>query len=405
MQRELFEPLKAHLLKKEFTILTGARQTGKSTLLRQLEAYCKTKSLPSVFLNFENKDVLSALDEQPLNLLNYLPDVKTRVIAFIDEIQYLKDPSNFLKLLYDEHVERVKIVATGSSAFYMDDHFRDSLAGRKRVFQLLTCSFNEYLQLNGKDELLQEKNRILSNKQARTTQLEYLRQEWYSYMLYGGYPAIITEPDRNEKIEKLKEIRDSFVKRDILESGVQNEIAFFHLFRLLAGQSGCLVNVHELSVTLRITNDTVNNYLRILQKCFHLALVKPFFRNLRKELTKMPKGFLLDSGLRNCLLNNFQQIPDRMDKGELWETVYFRVLAGKFGWDNIYYWRTADGNEVDFILPEGENPCAVEIKYDEALIKPGKYKKFTEAYPKIPLHFAWLHPFNEDFFRRLNLDF
>ena len=107
MQRELFEPLKAHLQKKEFTILTGARQTGKSTLLRQLEAYCKTQSLPSVFLNFENKDVLSALDEQPLNLLNYLPDVKTRVIAFIDEIQYLKDPSNFLKLLYDEHVERV----------------------------------------------------------------------------------------------------------------------------------------------------------------------------------------------------------------------------------------------------------------------------------------------------------
>jgi predicted AAA+ superfamily ATPase len=98
-------------------------------------------------------------------------------------------------------------------------------------------------------------------------------------------------------------------------------------------------------------------------------------------------------------------MPDRMDKGELWETMYFRVLADKFGCDNIYYWRTADGNEVDFILPEEENPCAVEIKYDEALIKPGKYKKFTEAYPKIPLHFAWLHPFNEDFFRRLNLDF
>ena len=96
------------------------------------------------------------LDEQPIDLLNYLPNVKERVIAFIDEIQYLQDPSNFLKLLYDEHAEKVKIVATGSNAFYMDDHFRDSLAGRKKVFQLLTCSFNEYLQLNGKDELLLE---------------------------------------------------------------------------------------------------------------------------------------------------------------------------------------------------------------------------------------------------------
>ncbi len=400
MRRALFEPLAAHLQKKEFTIITGARQTGKSTLLRQLEAHCKELSIPSVFLNLENKDILPVLNEQPLNLLNYLPDVKGRVIVFIDEIQYLDDPSNFLKLLYDEHVEKVKIVASGSSVFYIDDHFRDSLAGRKRVFQLFTCSFNEYLQLRDKDALLQEYERILSNKKAKTTQLEYLRLEWQSYMLYGGYPAVVTEPDFREKIEKLKEIRDSFVKRDILESGVQNETAFYHLFRLLAEQSGCLMNVHELSTTLRIKNDTVNNYLHILQKCFHLALVKPFFHNLRKELTKMPKGFLLDTGLRNCLLNNFQQISDRMDKGELWETVLFRVLADKYGWDAIYYWRTADGNEVDFVLPEIESPFAIEAKYDEALIKPGKYKKFVEAYPEIPLHFVWLYPFSEEFFRR-----
>jgi predicted AAA+ superfamily ATPase len=327
--------------------------------------------------------------------------VDGKIIVFLDEIQYLKDPSNLLKLLYDEHVERIKIVATGSSAFYIDDHFRDSLAGRKRVFQLLTCSFDEQLRLNEKDDLLVEYQRILSNKQAKTAQLGYLQQEWQSYLLYGGYPSVITESDRKEKIEKLKEIRDSFVKRDILESGVQNETAFFHLFRLLAEQSGSLVNVHELSVTLRIKTDTVSNYLHILQKCFHLALIKPFFRNLRKELTKMPKGFLLDSGLRNSLINNFQPIPDRLDKGELWETSFFRALADKYGRDEIYYWRTADNNEVDFVLPEIEAPFAVEAKYDELAIKPSKYKKFTETYPEIPLHYAWLYPFNENFFRRL----
>jgi predicted AAA+ superfamily ATPase len=402
MRRALFGQLANHLLKKEFTIITGARQTGKSTLLRQLETHCKELSIPSVFLNLENKDILSVLNEQPLSLLNYLPNVKGRVIVFLDEIQYLNDPSNFLKLLYDEHVEQVKIVATGSSAFYIDDHFRDSLAGRKRVFQLLTCSFNEYLQLREKAELLLEYERILSNKAAKTTQLEYLRLEWQSYMLYGGYPGVITEPDIREKIEKLREIRDSFVKRDILESGVQNETAFYHLFRLMAEQSGSLVNTHELSTTLRIKNDTVSSYLHILQKCFHLVLIKPFFRNLRKELTKMPKGFLLDTGLRNCLLNNFQQIPDRQDKGELWETVYFRTLVDKYGWDSIYYWRTADGNEVDFVLPEIEKPFAIEAKYDEALIKPSKYKKFAETYPEIPMRFAWLYPFNEEFFRRLD---
>lgn len=401
MQRNLFEPLAAHLDKKEFTILTGARQTGKSTLLRQLETYCKEMSKPSVFLNLENRDILSILDDNPLNLLNYLPTAEGRTIVFLDEIQYLKEPSNFLKLLYDEQVGRVKIIATGSSAFYIDDHFRDSLAGRKRVFQLLTCSFDEHLRLKGKDDLWQEYQRIFSNKQAKTVQLEYLRQEWQSYLLYGGYPAVIIEPDQKEKIEKLKEIRDSFVKRDILESGVQNETAFFHLFRLLAAQSGCLVNVRELSVTLRIKSETVNSYLRVLEKCFHLALIKPFFRNLRKELTKMPKGFLLDSGLRNSLLNNFQLITDRIDKGKLWETAFFRALADRYGWDQVYYWRTADSNEVDFVLPEIETPFAVEAKYDEATIKYSKYKKFTETYPMIPLHFAWLYPFDEDFFRRL----
>ncbi|HLA57955.1 MAG TPA: AAA family ATPase [Puia sp.] len=186
MQRALFDELAAHLDKKEFTILTGARQTGKSTLLRQLEARCKALAIPCVFLNLENKDFLIELNGHSLNLLNYLPDTADRVVVLIDEVQYLDDPSNFLKLLYDEHVQRVKIVATGSSAFYIDDHFRDSLAGRKRVFQLLTCSFTEYLQLAGKEELLQELTRIRSNEQAKTIQLDYLRHEWESYMLYGG---------------------------------------------------------------------------------------------------------------------------------------------------------------------------------------------------------------------------
>jgi len=270
------------------------------------------------------------------------------------------------------------------------------------VFQLPTCSFDEYLKLTGKDHLLADLQRIVIKKEAKTIHLQDLQQEWQSFMLYGGYPAIITEPDRKEKIEKLKEIRDSFVKRDILGSGVRDEMAFFHLFRLLAAQSGCLVNVHELSSTLRIKGDTVINYLRILQKCFHLTLVKPFYRNLRKELTKMPKSFLLDTGLRNSLLNNFQSIQERVDKGGLWEAMCFRALADRFGWDAVYYWRTADGNEVDFILPEIGSPFALECKYDEALISHSKYKKFKHAYPENPLNFIWLHPFDEDFFRRLN---
>ncbi len=404
IRRKLFEDLQAHLLKKEFSIITGARQTGKSTLLKQLETSCREMKIPVVFLNLENKTILAELNENPLNLLKFMPEPNTRTIALVDEIQYMDDPSNFLKLLYDEHSEQIKVVATGSSAFYMDHQFKDSLAGRKKIFQLNTCSFDEHLELSGKSDLREEKDHLLKNGDFKSTLIDYLRVELESYMIYGGYPAIVTEPDKQEKMNRLKDIRDSFVKRDILESGVINETAFYNLFRILAGQTGGMVNVNELSSALRIKNETADNFLTIMQKCFHIALIKPFFRNLRKELVKMPKVFMLDTGLRNCLLNNFQPLAARIDKGELWENTVFRILADKIGTDAIQYWRTSAGNEVDFVLSENERLKAIEVKYDNNQVNLNKYKLFTENYPDIPLQFFWLNPFGQDFFRRIYLN-
>jgi len=400
MRRNLFKILQSHLAKKEFTIITGARQTGKSTLLQQLDNYCKEKNIPTVFLNLENKSLLSELNKSPLHIMNFLPVLNQRIVVFIDEIQYLEDPSNFLKLLYDEHVKSIKIVATGSSAFYIDKTFKDSLAGRKRIFHLYTCSFDEYLKFRKKEELYDDVKRLQTNSSAKSVKMELLQQEWNNYMVYGGYPAVALEPDSKEKIAYLKEIRDSFVKRDILESGVQNENAFYNLFRIMAGQTGNLLNVNELSATLKLKNETINNYLYILQKCFHIALVRPFSQNLRKELIKMPKIYLLDNGLRNCLINNFELPAFRLDKGELWENLYFRLLAEKYDMDDISFWRTTEGNEVDFVMNRIENPYAVEVKFSENAIKESKYKMFRDTYPDIPLQFAWIEPFDEDFFRR-----
>jgi predicted AAA+ superfamily ATPase len=401
LHRKLFEDVKEHLLKKEYSIITGARQTGKSTLLKQLEVYCNQTKIPVVFLNLENRTLLAELNENPLNILKFTSEPNIKTVVLVDEIQYLDDPSNFLKLVYDEHSSQIKVVATGSSAFYIDHKFKDSLAGRKKLFQLYTCSFDEYLLLSGKSHLLEEKNHILKIGNYKSTLIDYLRIEWEVYMIYGAYPSIITEPDKHEKINRLKEIRDSFVKRDILESGVVNESAFYNLFRILAGQTGNLVNVNELSSTLRIKNETVDNYLTVLEKCFHIALTKPFYGNLRKELIKMPKVFLFDTGLRNCLLDNFQPLSVRNDKGELWENTVFRIFVDKFGADAIRYWRTSAGNEVDFVLSDIGETKAFEVKFDKNQIKVNKYKLFTEAYPEIPLRFIWLYPFDQDFFRRI----
>jgi uncharacterized protein len=398
IRRKLFDKLLAHLEKKEFSILNGSRQTGKSTLLRQMETHCKEQNIPVVFLNLENKSILSELNENPLNVLGYISNINKRTIVFVDEVQYLDDPSNFLKLLFDDHVDKIKIIASGSSAFYLDDKFRDSLAGRKRIFQLFTCSFDEYLELSGKTELLQEKNRLSNNPDSKSTKIDYLRVEWENYLLFGGYPAVITEPNPDEKILRLRELRDSFVKRDVQESGVVNETAFYSLMRILAAQTGNLVNINGLANTLRIQNSTAINYLNVMQKCFHIAMVKPFFKNLRKELVKMPKVYFLDTGMRNCLLENFQASSIRTDKGELWENMVFKQLIEKNPIDSIHYWRTSSGQEVDFVLAGIPHPKAIEAKFDKALIKKSKYRKFKETYPGIPLQFAWMVPF-DDFFQ------
>jgi len=400
MERDLYHQIIEHLEKKEHTIITGARQTGKSTLLKQTADYCGKKNVPVVFLNLENKDILIELEQSPLNLMKFLPDTDKKVMVFMDEVQYLSDPSNFLKLIFDEYKDKIKIIATGSSAFYIDRKFNDSLAGRKHIFFLPTCSFDEYLKFTGSGKLLNEIHQIRNKKSYKSLALQLIKKEYDNYIIYGGYPAVILEKQVKEKINILTDIRDSFCKKDILESGVKNEIDFYKLFRILAAQIGNLLNVNELSKTLKIKHETVENYLYILQKCFHIALVRPFSNNIRNELTKMPKVYLLDTGMINVLTNNFQPLDEKLNKGNFLENIYYRQLAEHYGMSNINFWRTTNGNEVDFIIHEPGKPSrAVELKYNNEKINESKYNKFRADYPEINLTFTHYAPFSEDFFR------
>jgi len=400
MERDLYHKIIEHLDRNEYTIITGARQTGKSTLLKQTADYCKKKNVPVVLLNLENKDILTELEQTPLNLMKFLPDTDKKIIVFLDEVQYLSDPSNFLKLIYDEYKEKIKIVATGSSAFYIDRKFNDSLSGRKQIFFLPTCSFIEYLKFNSAVHLLDELNQIKNKEEYKSLVLQLIKKEHDNYVIYGGYPAVILEKEINEKINILTDIRDSFIKKDILESGIKNEIEFYKLFRILAAQTGNLLNVNELSKTLQIKHETAENYLYVLQKCFYIALVKPYSKNIRNELTKMSKVYFLDTGIMNVLTNNFQPLEEKINKGNYWENIYFRQIAELYGISNINFWRTASGNEVDFIIQKtGKPSCAVEVKYSKDKVNDSKYKKFRADYPEINLSFAYYEPFSEDFFR------
>lgn len=399
--RKIYSELQEHLSSKRHTILVGSRQTGKTTLLKQLRDYCKEQGWPTAYLDIEHKDIREELDKAPGNVFLYAPLTQERVYLFIDEIQKLEDPSNFLKQIYDDwkDSQRVKIVATGSSAFYMDAKFNDSLPGRKRVFRLYTCDFEEYLLLGGKDEMLEEVRRLRAVTDAKSAVLPLLQRELHEYIRFGGYPEVVTETEEEEKIDILKDLRDSFVKKDIEDAGIKDEDTFYRLMQILASQVGGLTNSSELGKMLRKKNETIVKYMDVMEKSFHIVRVKPFFRNLEKELVKMPMTYFLDSGMRNVLLNNFQPFIISPDKGKTWENQAFRILVDKYGVDEIRFWRTTDKKEVDFVLPMQNPPLAYEVKQNEHAADVSKYKTFREAYPEFLFRFLCLEPFSEEVMR------
>ena len=304
----------------------------------------------------------------------------------IDEVQYAADPSNFLKYLYDVYGENLKIVATGSSAFYIDKKFTDSLSGRKRVFELKTLSFEEWLIFKNLSDLSKELGIIRERKQYTSISHRELSEMLNEYLIFGGYPEVVLEHKEEEKIKLLKEIKDSFLKRDIDESGISNPDKFYNLLSLLAGQIGNLVNRNELSSTIGIDHKTIDKYLYVLRNCFHIELVKPFHSNLRKELTKMPKVYFKDDGLRNVALNRFYDFRIREDQGSLLENFVYKRLSNLFDRDVINFWRTSSNKEIDFVISTSyRQGLAYEVKLKCKNLKRSSQQTFAEHYPNYSL--------------------
>lgn len=373
--RELTPKIKKELAGDEILLIVGARQAGKTTLLHQVEDIIKRQKKICHFLNLEDPEYLSLLNKSPKNLFKIFSfDLKQRNYLLIDEVQYLENPTNFLKYFYDEYKNKIKIIATGSSAFYLDRKFRDSLVGRKKIFHLFTLSFQEFLRFKEEKELAQKDFSKLSLAEKEKA-LFYYRE----YLIYGGYPRVALAPF-TEKEEVLKDIAYSYIKKDIFEANIRREEAFFKLLKLLASQVGNLVNASELSSTLKVSRTAVEDYLALMQRSFHIALISPFYRNLRKEITKMPKVYFFDLGLRNFLLRNFKPFEQREDKGQILENALFRELLKSYDIEEIKFWRTSQGQEVDFVVQE---KVAYEVKTVPERFKKSKYKLFFENYPKI----------------------
>jgi uncharacterized protein len=387
LRTNIFNELWAHTKKKQCTVLIGARQIGKTTLLKQLADKLIHNDQIAVQLNLERKEILNDLNAKPENIFNYIPQVDEQVFVLIDEVQYLNDPSNFIKLLYDEYADKIKLIVTGSSAFYIDKNFKDSLAGRKKIFELYTLSFEEFLQFKNEDTLLKSLQQFKKAKLKKIIAAPRLWTLIEEYIIYGGYPEVVLATTVPEKIEVLEELKNSFLKKDILESGINEELKFYNTMQILASETGSLLNINSLGLTVKANNSTIEHAIWIMRKCFHIQLARPYFNNVRKELSKMPKVYFNDTGLRNCLINYYAPLAQRLDKGALFENFIFTLLRNQFQQDEIKYWRTADGNEVDFVIDRVADAKAYEIKFSNTENKLNKYKKFTSSYPDVAFSF------------------
>jgi len=359
IQRFLLSQIKDLLLPGKVLVLYGPRQVGKTTLANDLLASIQLRSR---FVNADEliyRDPLSSQNRQRLG--EVLGDADLLVI---DEAQRVPNIGINLKILIDSF-PRAIVIATGSASFDLANKISEPLTGRTLTFNLYPVSYPEIRQTLGAIE-------------ARS-QLE-------RWLVWGGYPAIVTTENPTLREKLLGELVGAYLYRDILElEGVRRSEKIVDLLRLLAFQIGREVSIAELATSLALNRQTVERYLDLLEKVFVIFRVSGFSRNLRKEVTKNPRYYFYDNGVRNSLIQNFNPLTLRDDVGQLWEnylTVERRKANQTAGRSvNSYFWRTYDQKEIDCIEEHGGKLYGYEFKWQGGEIRRVARKEFSEAYP------------------------
>jgi len=281
IKRRLFKVLQNHLEKKEISLIIGPRQAGKTTVMLLLKDFLEKKGERTVLLNLDIETDRQFFNSQEQLLRKISLEVgQDKAYVFIDEIQQKVDAGLFLKGLYDMNLP-YKFIVSGSGSVELKEHIHESLAGRKRIFELTTLTFEEFVnyKTNYKYEDKLEEFFVLEKERTKRLLEEYLN--------FGGYPRVVLEETIEEKRGVIEELYQSYLERDIVYLlGVQKTESFTALVKVMASQIGSPVNVSELSNTLGLSVATINNYLWYMQKTYLLNKITPFFKNIRKKITK-----------------------------------------------------------------------------------------------------------------------
>jgi predicted AAA+ superfamily ATPase len=360
IKRTIEEPLRKDFFKGKVIILTGPRQVGKTTLANHI-----LKSYSSIItFNGDNRKDRETLAKNDFEYLDNL--VGNKKIIFIDEAQKIDEIGNTLKLFVDNYQEKKQIIATGSSSLNLLSNTSEPLTGRKFVYELFPLSVSE----------------IYSEKHPLD-----IEKELESLLVYGTYPDIY-EADMETKEKQLVEITKSYLYKDILElENVRNSSSLDSLLAALALQIGSEVSLTELSNLLGLNLRTIERYIDLLEKNYVIFRLPPYYTNERKVLSKQNKIYFYDLGIRNALINNFNPLSKRNDRGALWENFLILERMKSNAYEGRYiskfFWRTYDGAEIDYIEKYADSLDGYEFKWEKEKNAPKSWFEYPNATYKL----------------------
>lgn len=354
--RTILKRISARMKDRKAIVVLGPRQSGKTTLVKQLTEKTDEKVM---WLNGDEAETREILAAPTLSRLRNILG-KSQLLV-IDEAQRIENIGVAIKLIVD-HLPNVKVIATGSSSFELANRINEPLTGRKWEYHLLPLSYAEMAQHHGS----MNERRILEQR-----------------LIYGYFPDVINHP--GDESERLKMLADSFLYKDILTwERIQKPERLEKLVQLLALQTGQEVSFHELGQSCGLNNETVEKYVTLLEKCFIVYRLHSLSRNLRNELKKSRKVYFYDLGLRNAVINQFGPVEMRGDKGSLWEnflvTERLKHIYNTGQSCNRFFWRTLAQQEIDYVEEKNGKMSAFELKW-KASKRKSFPSTFLNAYP------------------------
>ena len=336
-------------------ILYGPRQAGKTTLIKSLVA-----PGPAV-VSFTGDDLYAQKIFSKHELASLSGIVDGKKLLIIDEAQRIENIGLTLKLLTDNF--SLIILASGSASFDLAKKISEPLTGRTNTFWLYPLAYSE-----------------VKEKYAQTFPQTALQE----MLRFGMFPKVHTLANDGQKKDYLYEYINNYLHKDILTlENIKKPSKVIDLLTLLALQIGKEVSVAELAQNISLNQKTVNSYLDLLEKMFVIFNLRGFSRNLRKEISKSSKYYFYDTGLRNALIRNFNELSVRLDAGDLFENWFvaekIKLANNKKLYANFYFWRTYEHEEIDLIEEREGKLHAWECKWSAKKAK--KPKDWAVSYP------------------------